>query len=153
MTPETLLDVMLDEDTRLGTSTPKADPSGDYAYQLFDKSGHAEALKAKALKLTGGPDSAVPPEGRNTYAWVLYSDQADLFLTYCTNAVLARKEVPVLQIVQIPDPTSVGADYGLIVLDGAPPEAWKLAPHILSPAGQAVLAEYGFDAAAVPKGD
>ena len=153
VTPETLLDVMLDENTRLGTSTPKADPSGDYAFQLFDKSGHAEALKAKALQLTGGPDSATPPEGRNTYAWVLDSDQADLFLTYCTNAVLARKEVPDLQIVQIPEPLSVGADYGLIVLDGAPPEAWKLALHILSPAGQAILAEYGFDAAAVPKGE
>ena len=153
VTPETLLDVMLNETTRLGTSTPKADPSGDYAFELFDKSGHADALQAKALQLTGGPDSAAPPEGRNTYAWVLDSDQADIFLTYCTNAVLARKEVPDLQIVQIPEPLSVGADYGLIVLDGAPPEAWKLALHILSPAGQAVLAEYGFDAAAVPKGE
>ncbi|MGK7652774.1 molybdate ABC transporter substrate-binding protein [Roseovarius sp. B08] len=153
VTPETLLDVMLDDDTRLGMSTPKADPSGDYAFALFDRSGHAEALKAKALQLTGGPDSAAPPEGRNTYAWVLDSNRADLFLTYCTNAVLARKEVPELQIVQIPDALSVGADYGLIVLDGAPPEAWQLALHILSPSGQAVLAEYGFDAAAVPTGE
>ena len=150
---ETLLNVMLDEGTRLGTSTPKADPSGDYAFELFDKTDHAEALKAKALQLTGGPDSAKPPEGRNNYAWVLDSDQADLFLTYCTNAVLAQKEVPELQIVQVPEALSVGADYGLIVLDGAPAEAWKLAMHILSPAGQSVLAEYGFDAAAVPKGD
>ncbi len=148
---ETLLDVMLGEDIRLGISTPQADPSGDYAFALFDKSGHAEALKAKALQLTGGPDSETPPEGRNAYAWVLDSAQADVFLTYCTNAVLARKEVPELQIVQIPEALSVGADYGLIVLDSAPPEAWKLALHILSPAGQSVLAEYGFDAAAVPK--
>ncbi|WP_299654513.1 molybdate ABC transporter substrate-binding protein [uncultured Jannaschia sp.] len=150
---DALLDVMLDEDTRLGTSTPQADPSGDYAFALFDKSGHAEALKAKALQLTGGPDSEMPPEGRSPYAWVLDSDQADLFLTYCTNAVLARREMPALQIVQIPDALSVGADYGLIVLDSAPPEAWKLALHILSPAGQSVLAEYGFDAAAVPTED
>lgn len=150
---ETLLDVMLDDGIRVGTSTPKADPSGDYAFELFDKSGQPDALKAKALQLTGGPDSASPPEGRNAYAWVLDSDQADLFLTYCTNAVLALKEVPELQIVQVPEPLSVGADYGLIVLDGAPTEAWKLALHILSPAGQSVLADYGFDAAAVPKGD
>jgi molybdenum ABC transporter molybdate-binding protein len=45
---DTLLDVMLEEDVRLGTSTPGADPSGDYAFALLDKSGHAEALKAKA---------------------------------------------------------------------------------------------------------
>ncbi|TDN97846.1 MULTISPECIES: molybdate ABC transporter substrate-binding protein [Halomonas] len=150
---ETLLDVMLKDDIRLGTSTPKADPSGDYAFELFDKSGHAEVLKAKALQLTGGLDSAAPPEGRNTYAWVLDSDQADLFLTYCTNAVLAKKEVPGLQIVQIPEALSVGADYGLIVLDGAPPEAWRLVLHILSPDGQSVLADYGFDAATLPKAE
>jgi molybdenum ABC transporter molybdate-binding protein len=148
---ETLLDVMLAEDVRLGTSTPKADPSGDYAFELFDKSGHADSFKAKALQLTGGPDSAKPPEGRNTYAWVLDSDQADVFLTYCTNAVLAQKEMPQLQIVQVPETLSVGADYGLIVLEGAPADAWKLAMHILSPAGQSILADYGFDAAALPK--
>lgn len=153
VTTDTLLDMMLDGETRLGTSTPKADPSGDYAFDLFDKSGHADVLKAKALQLTGGPDSAKPPEGRNNYAWVLDSDQADIFLTYCTNAVLAKTEVQDLQIVQVPEALSVGADYGLIVLDGAPPEAWKLALHILSPAGQAVLSEYGFDATAVAKAD
>lgn len=150
---DTLLEVMLSDYLRLGTSTPKADPSGDYAFELFDKSGHADVLKAKALQLTGGPDSAKPPEGRNNYAWVLDNDQADLFLTYCTNAVLAQKEVPALQIVQVPEALSVGADYGLIVLDDAPVDAWKLAMHILSPAGQSVLAEYGFDAAALPKED
>jgi molybdenum ABC transporter molybdate-binding protein len=150
---DTLLEVMLSDDVRLGTSTPKADPSGDYAFELFDKSGHSDALKAKALQLTGGPDSAKPPEGRNAYAWVLDSDQADIFLTYCTNAVLAQKEVPALQFVPVPKALSVGADYGLIVLDGAPAEAWKLAMHILSPEGQSVLAEYGFDAAALPKED
>ncbi len=149
----TLLEVMLDDATRVGTSTPMADPSGDYAFELFDRSGHADRLKAKALRLTGGPDSAKPPEGRNAYAWMLDCDRADLFLTYCTNAVLARKEVPALQMVQVPEPLSVGADYGLIVLEGAPPEAWRLALHILSPAGQLVLAEHGFDATALPKGD
>lgn len=142
---ESLLEVMLDEGTRLGTSTPKADPSGDYAFALFDKSGHAEALKTKALQLTGGPDSAQPPEGRNPYAWVMDSDQADVFLTYCTNAVLARKEVSDLQIVQIPEDLSVGADYGLIVLNDAPEAAQALADYILSAEGQAVLADYGFD--------
>lgn len=144
---ETLLDVMLDKGTRLGTSTPGADPAGDYAMALFDKSGHAEALKDKALHLTGGPDSAQPPEGRNPYAWVMGGDKADVFLTYCTNAVLARRELPELQIVQIPKALSVGADYGLTVLADAPEAAQALADFILSPEGQAVLAGYGFDTA------
>jgi molybdate transport system substrate-binding protein len=64
--------------------------------------------------------------------------------------VLARKEVPNLQIVQIPPDLSVGADYGLIVLDGAPVEAWRLAMFIMAPEGQRLLADYGFVANAVP---
>ena len=40
--PANLLDLLLDPAVRLGTSTPKADPSGDYAWQLFEK---AETLR------------------------------------------------------------------------------------------------------------
>lgn len=153
---ETLLEVMLSEDTRLGTSTPGADPSGDYAWELFARAdavreGAQAALEHKAMQLTGGPDSDPAPEGRNTYGWVMESNQADLFLTYCTNAVLAQREVADLQIVQVPEALSVGADYGLMVLNEAPASAWRLALYILSPAGQGVLAEYGFDAPGLPK--
>ncbi|MEQ9609980.1 MAG: molybdate ABC transporter substrate-binding protein [Kiloniellaceae bacterium] len=152
---ETLLDVLLDPALRLGTSTPKADPSGDYAWALFAKAeavtpGARAALEGKALQLTGGPDSPKAPDGRNPYGWVMESGQADLFLTYCTNAVLARKEVPGLKIVTVPAALAVGADYGLIVLDGAPAGAWRLALHILSPAGQKILAGYGFESGALP---
>lgn len=82
-----LLQVMLGDDIRVGTSTPKADPSGDYAFQVFEKAGvlvdgATEKLKAKALKLTGGKDSEKAPEGRNTYGWVMEGDKADIFLTY-----------------------------------------------------------------------
>ena len=60
-TPQTLLATLLRKDIRLGTSTPRADPSGDYAWALFRKAeavrpGAYAALDAKALKLTGGPD-------------------------------------------------------------------------------------------------
>ncbi|WP_340119457.1 molybdate ABC transporter substrate-binding protein [Pelagibius sp. 7325] len=155
VTTETLLDVLLDPALRLGTSTPRADPSGDYAWALFAKAeavkpGAQAALEGKALQLTGGPDSQKAPDGRNPYGWVMESGQADLFLTYCTNAVLARKEVPGLKIVAVPPALAVGADYGLIVLDGAPAEAWRLALHILSPAGQKILADYGFESGALP---
>src|SRR3954471_20165045 len=35
VTPAALLDRMLDPQEKLGTSTPKADPSGDYAWEVF----------------------------------------------------------------------------------------------------------------------
>jgi molybdate transport system substrate-binding protein len=153
--PASLLDVLLDPAVRLGTSTPKADPSGDYAWQVFEQAealrpGSFATLDAKALKLTGGPDSAKAPEGRNTYAWVMAEDRADVFLTYCTNAVLAREEVSELQIVSLPEELAVGADYGLIVRKDAPGEAWRLALFILAPDGQGILPDYGFTSGALP---
>lgn len=156
VTSATLLDAMLADENRLGTSTPGADPSGDYAWELFDRAegtrkGAGEALKAKAKQLTGGPNSPTPPAGRNAYGWVMEEGKADLFLTYCTNAVLAQSEVTSLQIVTVPTALTVGADYGLIVLNDAPADAWKLALHILSPAGQKVLDRYGFDVGALPE--
>ncbi|MCI2393760.1 molybdate ABC transporter substrate-binding protein [Aliiroseovarius sediminis] len=148
---DTILDVMLSPDTRLGTSTPKADPSGDYAWQLFDKAdaiapGSTETLKSKALQLTGGPNSATPPEGRNPYGWVMSEDQADLFLTYCTNAVLAQRDTPGLQIVQLPEALAVGADYGLTVINGASAAADDLAAFVTGPDAQKILSSYGFKA-------
>jgi molybdate transport system substrate-binding protein len=155
VSPATLLEVMLDPEIRVGTSTPVADPSGDYAWKLFEKaekvkSGSFSKLSDKALQLTGGPDSPKAPEGRNLYAWVLQEKRADVFLTYCTNAVLAQKQVPQLQIIQIPPELSVGADYGLIVLDGSSIEAWRFAMFILAPEGQKILSNYGFVAEGLP---
>ena len=156
VTTDTLYDVLMDEKVKVGTSTPKADPSGDYAWELFEKSeaikqGSFATLSAKALQLTGGPDSAKPPAGRNQYGWVMDEKKADVFLTYCTNAVLAQKEVQPLKIVKIPEKLSVGADYGVLVRDEASSEAWRLAMYILSPEGQKILRDYGFEATAIPK--
>jgi molybdate transport system substrate-binding protein len=147
--PENLLTTMLEPGVRLGTSTPKADPSGDYAFALFakaeaQKAGARAALEGKALQLTGGPTSEKAPTGQNQYAWVMMSGKADVFLTYCTNAILARKEAPLLQIVQIPAEVSVGADYGMVVLKDAPAPATSLADFILAEEGQAILVRYGF---------
>ena len=60
ISPDGLLETMLDPTVRLATSTPKADPSGDYAFALFAKAdavkpGARSTLEVKALQLTGGP--------------------------------------------------------------------------------------------------
>ncbi|MBS3651710.1 molybdate ABC transporter substrate-binding protein [Pseudaminobacter sp. 19-2017] len=145
---DNLLERMLDPTVKVGTSTPKADPSGDYAWELFDKAeaiqaGAAETLKAKALQLTGGPDSPKPATDRSDYGWVMEEKQADIFLTYCTNAVIAAAEMPGLRVVGIPDELAVGADYGLVVLSERA-EGKAFADFILSDKGQAILESYGF---------
>ena len=151
VTPETLLSTMLQPQVRLGISTPKADPAGDYAWALFQKAdalqpGATVRLETKALQLTGGAQSAQAPAGRNTYAWVMEQNRADVFLTYCTNAVAARAEVPSLQVVAVPEALQVGAAYGLTVRAGAPAQAQAFAQAVLQPPAQAVFRRLGFAA-------
>ena len=151
VTPDTLLGTMLQPQVRLGISTPKADPAGDYAWALFQKAealqpGATARLEAKALQLTGGANSAQAPAGRNTYAWVMEQNRADVFLTYCTNAVAARAEVPSLQVVAVPEALQVGAAYGLTVRAGAPAQAQAFAQAVLQPPAQAVFRRLGFAA-------
>jgi molybdate transport system substrate-binding protein len=144
-----LLQRMLEPGVTLGTSTPKADPSGDYAWQLFEKAERVRAgsfriLSGKALKLTGGPDSPPPPKGRNQYGALVAEGRADVFLTYCTNALEAKNENPALQVVQVPEELSVAAEYGLALVHGAREQAFDFSQFILSPKGQAILVKYGF---------
>ena len=151
VTSDTLLSTMLQPQVRLGISTPKADPAGDYAWALFQKAealqpGATARLETKALQLTGGANSAQAPAGRNTYAWVMEQNRADVFLTYCTNAVAARAEVPSLQVVAVPEALQVGAAYGLTVRAGAPAQAQAFAQAVLQPPAQAVLRRLGFAA-------
>ena len=151
VTPDTLLSTMLQPQVQLGISTPKADPAGDYAWALFQKAdalqpGATARLEAKALQLTGGAQSAQAPAGRNTYAWVMEQNRADVFLTYCTNAVAALAEVPSLQVVAVPEALQVGAAYGLTVRAGAPAQAQAFAQAVLQPPAQAVFRRLGFAA-------
>ena len=147
---DTLVDRLLDPAVKVGTSTPKADPSGDYAWMVFERieqqgrRGAFKQLTDKALQLTGGPSSPSPPPGRNVYAELVAQGRADVFITYCTNAVVAISEKPQLRLVAIPEDINVRSDYGLTVSRGAPPLADRFAAFVVSPTGQAILARHGF---------
>ncbi len=150
--PSALLDSLLDPSVRVGTSTPKSDPSGDYAWALFEKAeavrpGAGAALKAKALQLTGASDSPKPPAGRGTYAWVMAQGWADVFLTYRTNALAACAERADLRMLELPSELQVGARYGATCRDGAPPAARAWLSALLSEPVQRILVRHGFEPA------
>ena len=70
LTEATLLDRLLDPEITLGISTPRADPSGDYAWEVFRR---AEALRPGSqvrLKAKAGHSSAARrrPRRRRTGA-------------------------------------------------------------------------------------
>jgi ABC-type molybdate transport system substrate-binding protein len=146
---------MLDPGIKLGTSTPRADPSGDYAWQVFEKAeklrpGSFAALDAKALKLTGGPQSSPAPPGRSIYSLLIGERKADIFLTYCTNAMEATRAIAGARTLALPDRLAVGANYALAVIRPARLAAARFALFVVSLQGQEILARHGFTPTAAP---
>jgi hypothetical protein len=52
--------------------------------------------------------------------------KADIFLTYCTNAMQAIREVAGARLVNVPEALAVGADYGLTTMNNASPGLYAL---------------------------
>ena len=153
--PATLLDRMLDPSVKLATSTPKADPAGDYAWEVFHKAeairpGAFAQLDRKALKLAGSANTAPPADNRSAYGALVANGSADIVLLYCTAAKASVMENRGQRMIALPPALAVGADYGLTVLSNAAPQAYQFAMFILSAAGQGILAKAGFDAPALP---
>ena len=152
LTGDNLLAKALDPAIRLGTSTPKSDPSGDYTWAMFEKAeslqpGAEAKLKAKALQLVGGPTSQKVPAGKSAVPWMFETGQADMFIAYCTTGKAAADTGVALTVVDLPPKLAQTADYGMVVMKGAPEAADRLALFILSEPGQAVLAKWGFASA------
>lgn len=149
LTTDNLLDKALSPSVKVGTSTPKADPGGDYTWKVFDKAeqvrpGAAQALKAKALQLVGGPDSKPVPAGQSALPYLIATGQADMFIAYCTTSQAAVRGGAKLDIIQLPAAIAQSADYGMTVV-GKDPAAAQLALFIMSEPGQAILAKWGFE--------
>ena len=144
-----LLDTLLDPAIRVGTSTPGADPSGDYTWAFFrnvDKvrPGAFAMLDTKALQLTGR--DVDPQQQDSPYANVLLNDRAaDIFITYCTNAAAAAKREPSLTWLRIPDGLNVGAVYGIGAATTATAGATGFVQFVLGDKGRTILERFGFD--------
>ena len=151
VTPDNFLAVLLDPKIKLGTSTPKADPLGDYTWAMFAKAdalkpGSGAVLEGKAQKLIGGPPIGEPPPGVDVFAWHLREGHADVFIEHCSAGAGFKEGLPGATVVNLPPPLSTGADYGLTLLPTKNPNAAQLALFILSEEGQTILAKSGFDA-------
>jgi molybdate transport system substrate-binding protein len=148
---DTLLAALLDPKIKLGTSTPKADPAGDYTWQMFAKAdafhpGNTALLQAKALQLVGGPNTVAPPAGVDAAAWNIRENRADVFILYCSARAAFAKALPDGTVVELPDGLATSAAYGLTLLPTKNPNAAALALFILSQDGQSILAKNGFSA-------
>jgi len=145
---------LIDPSVKLGTSTPKADPGGDYTWVMFrliDKAhpGAFATLDAKAKKIVGG--SAAPdPANPNPIAAAFAHGEINVMMGYCSGAEQRRKDTPGIAAIAVPDDYATGPEYGLAVTALDKPAAVGLALAILSPEGQATLARFGFAAIGLP---
>lgn len=154
ITPANVLDRLLDPSVKLATSTPGADPGGDYAWAVFDRAerlrpGAKAVLEGKAQQLVGGPSMAPLVPGQGPSDGVFLSGRADIMLGYCSGAAGLRRTIPDLAAVPLPPELEVGPAYGLTVLSDNPAAA-RFALFVLSEPGQAILERHGLVPVAAP---
>lgn len=146
VTAANLIDRMLAKDVRLKTSTPVADPSGDYAWAIFDRietlrPGSAAILREKAqasMSLSAAP--AAP--NQSPYAALFESRQVDMAVTYCSGVGNLQNDVPDLTSLAVPPQLDPHPVYGIAVLS-TKPAALRLALFLVSEKGQAIVAQAG----------
>jgi ABC-type molybdate transport system substrate-binding protein len=145
VTAGNLVDRLLAKDVRVKTSTPVADPSGDYAWAIFDRietsrPGAGAKLKEKAQALMGV--SANPAPGQSAAAALFAAKQIDMSITYCSGWPALQKEAPELTSLIVPPQFDPHPVYGVAVLSSRP-QAMRVALFLLSEKGQAIIAQEG----------
>jgi molybdenum ABC transporter molybdate-binding protein len=146
-----VLDRLLDPRVRIGTSTPGADPGGDYAQLLFDKAdtvhpGSTAVLKAKARQVVGATIETAPAKPM-TQAEAMIERGTDVSVGYCSSRKTTAD--PSVDKVELPPELAIRADYGMAIVTSAhdpkrEAAAGQLALYLLAPETQALLADYGF---------
>lgn len=145
LTSENLVEVLASPMIRVGTSTPGDDPSGDYAFEMFDlvemqHPGLGAAIKQRAQQLVGGRNS---PPGKSA-AGLIDEGVVDLFFGYASNARLHESD-PKFSVIELPRKLSPRVEYGMVLRSGAPAAAGKLRDFLLSRRGQGILGAKGFE--------
>lgn len=141
-----MLAILCKPSVRVATSTPVSDPMGDYTWQFFQNADQQHAglfqlLDAKARKLSGASVPAV--DERLPYISAFEDDQADAYIMYCTNAVIAKKALPHLDVVRIADNLNVRSVYGIAATMHSVAGS-DFVRFVLTAAGQDILRKHGF---------
>jgi molybdate transport system substrate-binding protein len=146
VTQTNLVDRLLANGVRVKTSAPIADPSGDYAWTIFDRieaarPGAGAKLKEKAeANMTVTAPSTAP--GQSAAAALFAAKLIDMSITYCSASAGLEKEIPDLVSIEVPPALDPHPLYGLAVLSDRP-EVLRLAVLLLSEEGQALIARNG----------
>jgi molybdate transport system substrate-binding protein len=154
LTEATIVDKLLDPATRIGISTPKVDPLGDYTVEVYHRVSreHATAddLMARSTVI-GEPAGGPQPRSGDAFADALQDGRVDLEILYCSGRDRFARLLPTARMIPFPPGLQVGPEYALAVLKDGDPLAAELALYVLSPKGQATLARSGFIPVSLPQ--
>jgi molybdate transport system substrate-binding protein len=148
MTAKNMLDILINPMVKLATSTPGADPSGDYALQFFElvnvlHPGKGDLLAAKARALVGGRAPALVPTGKSVAGWLIEQGLADVFVSYASNGQQCSADIN-LSAIGLPDAMGPVAEYGVTLNPDGHIAAPRFQRHLLSPLSQRELERCGF---------
>jgi molybdate transport system substrate-binding protein len=146
ITAGNLIDRLLAPALRVKTSTPVADPSGDYAWAIFDRidqmrPGSGARLKDKANTVMNVVATPASPS-QSAAAALFAARQIDVSITYCSASAGLEQEMPVLTSLIVPAALDPHPVYGIAVLSNKP-AALRLALFLLSEKGQGLVAKNG----------
>ncbi len=146
VTQQNLVDRLLANGVRLKTSTPIADPGGDYAWAIFARveaarPGAGAKLKEKAQASMNATAASTAP-GQSAAAALFAANLVDMSITYCSASASLEKEIPDLVSIEVPPALDPHPTYGLAVLSDRP-EVLRLVILLLSEEGQALIARNG----------
>ena len=146
VTASNLIDRMLKRDVRLKTSTPIADPAGDYAWAIFDRvnvirPGAGTKLEEKAQASMSVTATPLTPTGSSAAA-LFAAKQIDMSITYCSASSGLTKELPELSSLEVPPSLDPHPVYAVAVLS-AKPEVMRVVLFLFSEKGQALIAHQG----------
>lgn len=154
LTTDNLLDTLSKPSVKIGTSTPGADPGGDYAWAWFAsldaaKPGTGKVLRDKAQQLVGGTVAPKIPAHTSAVSYFLQQGRVDAFVSYCSSKQPDASLEPGLVKVAIPAQQSVPVNYAMSVLlrQNDPARqilAYRFANFLMTPDAQARLPRYGF---------
>jgi molybdate transport system substrate-binding protein len=156
LTEATIVDKLLDTGIRIGISTPKVDPLGDYTVEVYHRISEehpgAADLMARSTVIEVPPGGPRPGAG-DAFADALQERRVDLEILYCSGRDRFARLLPTAAMIPFPPGLQVGPEYAFAVLKGGDPLAAELALYVLSPRGQAILARSGFTPVSLPQAD
>lgn len=117
---------------RVTMGNPASVPVGRYTKDVLTQMGYWKTVKAKAI-MANNVRQALDYVAR---------DEVDAGFVYATDAAIMPGKVSVVQ--RLTSPVPVLYPMALTTRKGRSPQAQSFIDYVLSPAGQAILARYGF---------